>query len=102
MSDHDAGQSLSVYLIHNCSNKLIYEQFLYEQVLMNSLCFPLFQIVFVFISAYEPDNDEVGQHLVRHGDGVKDVAFTVEDLDSIVKVSRCYSFRTYQLITQHC
>ncbi|XP_021934058.1 4-hydroxyphenylpyruvate dioxygenase isoform X2 [Zootermopsis nevadensis] len=43
------------------------------------------QIVFVFTSAYEPDNDEIGRHLVRHGDGVKDVAFTVEDLDSIVE-----------------
>jgi 4-hydroxyphenylpyruvate dioxygenase len=43
--------------------------------------------VFVFISAYEPNNYEMGQHLVRHGDGVKDVAFSVEDLDSIVKVS---------------
>lgn len=37
----------------------------------------------MFISAYEPDNGELGQHLVRHGDGVKDIAFTVEDLDSI-------------------
>lgn len=41
------------------------------------------KIIFVFISAYEPDNGELGQHLVRHGDGVKDIAFTVEDLDSI-------------------
>jgi 4-hydroxyphenylpyruvate dioxygenase len=44
--------------------------------------------VFVFTSAYEPDNDEMGRHLVHHGDGVKDIAFTVEDLDSIVMVSR--------------
>ena len=29
---------------------------------------------------------EIGEHLVRHGDGVKDVAFEVEDLDGIVKV----------------
>jgi 4-hydroxyphenylpyruvate dioxygenase len=41
----------------------------------------------VFTSAYEPDNGEMGRHLVRHGDGVKDIAFTVEDLDSIVEVS---------------
>lgn len=45
-----------------------------------------FQIVFVLISAYEPDNPEIGSHLVKHGDGVKDVAFQVEDLDSIIKV----------------
>ena len=30
---------------------------------------------------------EMGRHLVMHGDGVKDVAFEVEDLDAIVKVS---------------
>ena len=27
----------------------------------------------------------MGGHLVRHGDGVKDVAFSVEDLDAIVQ-----------------
>lgn len=41
----------------------------------------------MFVSAYEPDNGEIGQHLVRHGDGVKDIAFTVKDLDSIFQVS---------------
>lgn len=29
---------------------------------------------------------EMGDHLVRHGDGVKDVAFEVQDCDSIVQV----------------
>lgn len=43
------------------------------------------KIIFVFTSAYEPDNGEMGRHLVCHGDGVKDIAFTVEDLDSIVE-----------------
>lgn len=38
------------------------------------------------MSAYEPDNLEHGNHLVKHGDAVKDVAFSVEDLDIIVKV----------------
>jgi len=50
----------------------------------------------VFISAYEPDNGELGQHLVRHGDGVKDIAFTVEDIDSIFQVSCCYPFLIYR------
>jgi len=30
---------------------------------------------------------EMGDHLVRHGDGVKDIAFEVEDLDTIMKVN---------------
>lgn len=29
---------------------------------------------------------EMGEHLVKHGDGVKDVAFEVEDCDFIVQV----------------
>jgi len=44
------------------------------------------KIRFVFKSAYEPNNEEMGAHLVKHGDGVKDIAFSVEDLDAIVKV----------------
>jgi len=43
--------------------------------------------VFVFKSAYEPGsemNKIMGEHLVMHGDGVKDVSFTVEDLDGIM------------------
>lgn len=30
---------------------------------------------------------EMGDHLVKHGDGVKDIAFTVEDCDFLVQVS---------------
>lgn len=35
---------------------------------------------------------EMGEHLVTHGDGVKDIAFEVEDCDYIVQV-RAYSSR---------
>lgn len=31
---------------------------------------------------------EMGDHLVKHGDGVKDVAFQVEDLPSIVQKAK--------------
>uniref|UniRef100_A0A3B4VJU9 4-hydroxyphenylpyruvate dioxygenase n=1 Tax=Seriola dumerili TaxID=41447 RepID=A0A3B4VJU9_SERDU len=37
--------------------------------------------MFVFFS-------EMGDHLVKHGDGVKDVAFTVEDCDLLVQKAR--------------
>lgn len=43
------------------------------------------RIFFVFVSALNPGNEEMGDHLVKHGDGVKDIAFTVEDLDAIIK-----------------
>jgi len=43
--------------------------------------------IFVFKSAYVPDAEItkiMGAHLVKHGDGVKDVSFSVEDLDGIM------------------
>ena len=33
---------------------------------------------------------EMGDHLVLHGDGVKDVAFTVEDCRTLYKVAQGY------------
>lgn len=30
----------------------------------------------------------MGHHLIKHGDGVKDIAMSVDDLDNIVKVSQ--------------
>lgn len=46
------------------------------------------QIVFVFVSPYDTDNFEVGSHIIKHGDAVKDVSFAVEDLDFIVNLAR--------------
>lgn len=43
------------------------------------------KIIFVFESALTPGNQEMGSHLIQHGDGVKDVAFQVEDLEGIMK-----------------
>ena len=43
----------------------------------------------MFKSFYEPDGDtEMGAHLARHGDGVKDIAFSVEDLDAIFEQAK--------------
>ncbi len=51
------------------------------------------KVVFVFSSALNPGGcvvagDEMGSHLTKHGDGVKDVAFTVTDVRSIFGVRR--------------
>ncbi|XP_076288742.1 4-hydroxyphenylpyruvate dioxygenase [Lasioglossum baleicum] len=46
------------------------------------------KIIFVFESAYKPDNGEIGRHVLRHGDGVRDIAFNVEDIDTIVKIAK--------------
>ncbi|CAG5120586.1 unnamed protein product, partial [Candidula unifasciata] len=47
------------------------------------------KIIYVFQSMLEPDKPvEMAKHLTKHGDGVKDVAFEVEDLDAIVKKAR--------------
>lgn len=41
--------------------------------------------MFVFVSPYDSSEKAILDHLAKHGDGVKDVAFEVEDLDAIVK-----------------
>ncbi|XP_063972553.1 4-hydroxyphenylpyruvate dioxygenase isoform X4 [Diachasmimorpha longicaudata] len=46
------------------------------------------KIVFVFESAYEPNDKLMADHLARHGDGVRDIAFSVVDIDEIVKVAK--------------
>ncbi|KAJ1980926.1 hypothetical protein H4R35_000921 [Dimargaris xerosporica] len=40
-------------------------------------------VVFVFQSALNPDDAEFTAHLGRHGDGVKNVAFTVDDARAV-------------------
>ena len=41
-------------------------------------------VIFVFKSALTPEGQkEFGEHLVKHGDGVKDVAFLVDDAKAI-------------------
>lgn len=37
-----------------------------------------------------PLPSEIGQHLIKHGDAVKDIAFQVEDCDFLVKVTFIY------------
>jgi 4-hydroxyphenylpyruvate dioxygenase len=39
----------------------------------------------VFQSPLLPDNQEYGEHLVRHGDGVKDVAFSVNNIEHVLE-----------------
>ncbi|XP_059358746.1 4-hydroxyphenylpyruvate dioxygenase [Carassius carassius] len=46
------------------------------------------KIIYVFTSALNPGNKEMGDHLIKHGDGVKDVAFTVENCDFLVEKAR--------------
>ncbi|XP_005992305.1 4-hydroxyphenylpyruvate dioxygenase [Latimeria chalumnae] len=46
------------------------------------------KILFVFQSPLNPGNEEMGEHLIKHGDGVKDVAFQVEDCDFLIQKAR--------------
>lgn len=39
----------------------------------------------MFVSSYEPKHTELSDHVAVHGDGAKDIAFDVEDLNIIVK-----------------
>lgn len=47
------------------------------------LFFRLLQATFVFQSPLNPGQHEINDHVALHGDGVKDVAFTVEDCRGI-------------------
>ncbi|XP_072272021.1 4-hydroxyphenylpyruvate dioxygenase [Pyxicephalus adspersus] len=46
------------------------------------------KILFVFVSPLTSGNKEFGAHLEKHGDGVKDVAFEVEDCDFLVQKAK--------------
>ncbi|XP_071317052.1 4-hydroxyphenylpyruvate dioxygenase [Trachinotus anak] len=46
------------------------------------------KIMFVFESPLNPGNEVMGEHLIKHGDGVKDIAFQVEDCDFLIKTAR--------------
>ena len=41
--------------------------------------------IFVLKSALNPNNKEMGNHLVLHGDGAKDIALEVEDFEGIIE-----------------
>ncbi|KAJ0004279.1 hypothetical protein NQD34_010493 [Periophthalmus magnuspinnatus] len=46
------------------------------------------KIIVVFESALNPGNKEMGDHLLKHGDAVKDIAFQVEDCDFLIKTAK--------------
>ncbi|XP_077596781.1 4-hydroxyphenylpyruvate dioxygenase [Stigmatopora nigra] len=46
------------------------------------------KIIFAFESALNPGNKKIGEHLMKHGDGAKDIAFQVEDCDFLIKMAK--------------
>lgn len=46
------------------------------------------KIIFVFKSALNPDDKEIGHSLSQHGDCVKDVSFSVNDIDYLVEKAK--------------
>ncbi|XP_019862690.1 PREDICTED: 4-hydroxyphenylpyruvate dioxygenase-like [Amphimedon queenslandica] len=44
------------------------------------------KVIFVFQSPYNPVETEIGRHQMIRGDGVKDIAFSVEDCRALFKV----------------
>ncbi|KAB5522436.1 hypothetical protein PHYPO_G00159510 [Pangasianodon hypophthalmus] len=46
------------------------------------------KIIFEFASPLNPGNEEMGEHFIKHGDAVKDIAFQVEDCDFLVQKAR--------------
>uniref|UniRef100_A0A7N8WZT1 4-hydroxyphenylpyruvate dioxygenase n=1 Tax=Mastacembelus armatus TaxID=205130 RepID=A0A7N8WZT1_9TELE len=84
----NAKQAASFYC-----DKLGFEPFGYkglETGNRNVVCHAIRQdkIIFLFESPLNPGNKEMGEHLIKHGDGVKDIAFQVEDCDFLIKTAK--------------
>uniref|UniRef100_A0AC34RIC9 4-hydroxyphenylpyruvate dioxygenase n=1 Tax=Panagrolaimus sp. JU765 TaxID=591449 RepID=A0AC34RIC9_9BILA len=58
------------------------------------------KIVFVFDSALLPGNQALGNHLVQHGDGVRDVAFEVDDVVSIFEFAKKNGAKVVKEVTE--
>jgi len=83
----NAKQAASYYCIRFGFQPLAYRGFEtgHREVASHVVCQDT--LVFVFQSPLTPDNREMGDHEVLHGDGVKDVAFEVEDCRGIYRKS---------------
>ncbi|RWS29911.1 TPR repeat-containing protein-like protein [Leptotrombidium deliense] len=81
----NAKQAVSYYCIHFGFQPYAYKGL--ENGSRNVVAHVLRQnsIYLVLVSALLPDNREIGEHLVKHGDGVKDIAFQVDDIDHVVE-----------------
>ena len=58
-----------------------------QACLLTAPCLGSNQILFEFISPYNPNNEAFNKDLSQHGDGVKDVAFTVEDARAVYQTA---------------
>uniref|UniRef100_A0A7E4VKH0 4-hydroxyphenylpyruvate dioxygenase n=1 Tax=Panagrellus redivivus TaxID=6233 RepID=A0A7E4VKH0_PANRE len=58
------------------------------------------KIIFVFENALLPGNHDLGDHLVQHGDGVKDVAFEVDDVATIIEYAKKQGVKVVKDITE--
>ncbi|KAM9440595.1 4-hydroxyphenylpyruvate dioxygenase [Clarias gariepinus] len=46
------------------------------------------KIIFEFASPLNPGNEEMGEHIIKHGDAVKDIAFQVENCEFLVQKAK--------------
>ena len=98
----NAKQAASYYCVH-----LGFEPFAYRGLETGSrqvVCHVVRQndVIFEFQSALNPGNEEMGSHLVRHGDGVKDIAFSVENIDWIIDKAKAKGAVVVRDIHEEC
>ena len=84
----NAKQAATYYCVHMGFEPLAYKGL--ETGSRDIVCHVVKQnkIIFEFQSQLNPQHTEMSEHLVRHGDGVKVVAFDVEDIEYIVEMAR--------------
>lgn len=79
----NALQAASFYTTRFGMKRLVYKGLETGERNIVSHVVKLDDIIFEFQSPLNPGNEEFGRHMIDHGDGVKDVAFEVDDARAI-------------------
>ena len=84
----NAKQAASYYCVHMGFQPLAYKGL--ETGSRDHVCHVvrLNKVIFEFQSQLNPEHGPLSDHLIKHGDGVKVVAFNVQDIDFIVETAR--------------
>lgn len=98
----NAKQAASYYCVHMGFQPLAYKGL--ETGSRDVVCHVvrLNNIVFEFQSQLNPEHNCMSDHLIKHGDGVKVVAFSVQDLDFIVQTARQRGGKIVQDVVEEC
>lgn len=96
----NAKQAASYYCVHMGFQPLAYKGLETGSRDLVAHVVRLNNIVFEFTSQLNPEHGPLSDHLIKHGDGVKVVAFAVEDIDFIVETARARGGKIVQNVVE--